>query len=40
MVKHFIDIDNINSKELREIIDLAKKIKKEHKEMMFFRHNV
>ena len=32
MVKHFIDIDNINSKELREIIDLAKKIKKEHKE--------
>lgn len=32
MVKHFIDIDNISSKELREIIELAKKIKKEHKE--------
>lgn len=32
MIKHFIDIENISSKELREIVELAKKIKKEHKE--------
>jgi len=31
MAKHFIDIDDISSKELRKIIDLAKKIKKEHR---------
>lgn len=32
MVKHFIDLDDISSSDLREILDLAKKLKKEHKE--------
>lgn len=31
MVKHFIDLDEISSSDLYEIIDLAKKLKKEHK---------
>ncbi|MBL6664247.1 MAG: ornithine carbamoyltransferase [Rickettsiales bacterium] len=32
MVKHFIDLDDISSSDLREIIELAKKLKKEYKD--------
>jgi len=32
MVKHFIDLDEISSSDLREILNLAKKLKKEYKE--------